>query len=163
MTFLVKWSKLPKRRLLAGLWLLLWFLSLAAPVANTGHGKDQSWPGWSMLAIGWLGVLTAQFAWFANPIFFAGISHIFTGYAGGMSRLAIFILLVPLSADALLWHAIYGSAAGPVRILGFGPGYYLWLAAMAGLALTLAESLLADWIQSKEWQRRNAATQQNRL
>ena len=42
--------------------------NLLCPVAIMGPHPDNAFPGWSILMIGWMGVLVAQFGWLANLV-----------------------------------------------------------------------------------------------
>src|SRR3569623_961291 len=54
------------RRWIGGAITALWLLSLVVPAAGWGRGPGAVRPGWSLLAIGRLGIFNGQFGWFAN-------------------------------------------------------------------------------------------------
>ena len=53
-------------RIVGGLILLMWAVSVALPVFTTCRSGYDHFPGLFLLAIGWMGLLTLQPAWLAN-------------------------------------------------------------------------------------------------
>ncbi|WP_374134920.1 hypothetical protein [Sphingomonas sp.] len=117
-------------RLIAGGLLSLWALSLALPVAVIREG--DIWQGWMVLAFGFLGILNGQFGWLANWVFLPAT------FAGMVLRrpsrrllVTVLVLLVPLVAGTMAWREVVYDD-GVHAVMRFGPGYFLWLAAMTG-------------------------------
>ena len=133
-------------RLAALLLALAWCVSLALPVATFGPGADEIWAGWAVLMLGWLGFMLGQFAWLANFLFIAALilmslrrpPRVWSLVIGGATSL--------LALHALSWTWVYrneGPATEPSAVLGYGAGYYLWIAAtVAAGALLCAAALL---------------------
>jgi hypothetical protein len=133
----VKFPSIKPDTMTAGVLAALWAVSLLLPVAIMGAAKDNVFPGWGILMMGWLGVLVLQFGWFANPVFVAALVLLATSKRRTGWATLVSVLLACLIADALTWHEMYGDN-GSVPIQAFGAGYYLWLATMIGAAVTLA-------------------------
>ena len=79
-------------RLAALLLALAWCVSLALPVATFGPGADETWAGWAVLMLGWLGFMLGQFAWLANFLFIAAL------------------ILMSLRRPPLVWSLVIGGA-----------------------------------------------------
>jgi hypothetical protein len=124
-----------------------WAASLALPVATFGPGADETWAGWAVLMLGWLGFLTGQFAWLANFSFVACLFLLIRPRAPGTFGLIIGGTTLALALHALSWSWVYrneGSAAVPTQIAGYHAGYYVWIASTAGAgALLLLHGLLS--------------------
>ena len=133
-------------RLAALLLALAWCVSLALPVATFGPGADETWAGWAVLMLGWLGFMLGQFAWLANFLFIAALilmslrrpPLVWSLVIGGATSL--------LALHSLSWTWVYrneGPATAPSAVLGYGSGYYVWIAAtVAAGALLCAAALL---------------------
>ena len=125
------------RKLLAAALAVAWAVSLALPVAVMGNGPEDVWPGFAVLIIGPLGVLVAQFAWFANLLLVPSLIFLILKRPPRVLGIIFAVLLVLLAVDALTWDRIHGDN-GYAMILRHGPGYYLWL----GVVLATAAALL---------------------
>ena len=112
---------------------LLFCLSLYCPVVVTDppSAADPRWQGALLLAIGWLGPLNLQFAWFGNPLLGAMVLSRSRWLSAPM------LLCVVM---ALFWRELPGD--GPVSIVTHHRiGFYLWIAAVTlGAALPFAEA-----------------------
>ncbi|MBI2262123.1 MAG: hypothetical protein HYU62_10730 [Caulobacterales bacterium] len=120
----------------AGGWSLLWCASMVLPVAIVGPDPDNVFPGWLILAMGWMGVTVGQYGWFAN------VTLPFILLMSAMKGSPIVIRFIMIAAQlsltlhALSWDTMYGdNGSGPIG--GFGPGYYLWFVVMIGSAASL--------------------------
>ena len=126
---------------------LAWAASLAMPVATFGAGADETWAGWAVLMLGWLGFLTGQFAWLGNFGFVACLFLLIRPKAPGRTGLIIGGVTLALALHGLGWSWVYrndGPAAVPTPIEGYHAGYYLWIASTAGAgALLLVYALLS--------------------
>jgi hypothetical protein len=104
--------------------LALWFCSLALPCLVFRSG--ETWTGGQILLMGWLGVLQANIAWFANFFFWYGIICLLSGKVPIVTA----ILAVLLSLDTFLlpglprWMGEGGPRHHPV--IGYGWGTVLW-------------------------------------
>lgn len=123
-------------KLEAGILAALWGLSLLLPVMAMGPAKQNVFPGWGILMIGWLGVLVFQFGWYANLAFLASIGLLLSSKRRTAWVLTAPAALMILTADALTWREMYGdNGSGPIQ--SFAAGYYVWIAVMIGTAATL--------------------------
>lgn len=123
-------------RLLALACLLAWVLCLVMPAVRgcpAGRGDDPY--GVLMAATGWLGPLIFQFGWFANPLFLIGVVWLMV--AGRPSRITagLGLAALALALTSLGLRDIPTDAPSPIRLCGFAPGFWVWVGAMAGLAL----------------------------
>ncbi len=94
---------------------------------------NASFPGYTLLALGWTGPLLMEPRWFANPLLAVMLWRLFRG-----KRAAIW--LVPMTAaavalSAIVWNA-YGCEAdgGPGMSLGLAAGGYLWVACVTAVS-----------------------------
>lgn len=131
------------RKLLAAALAVGWAISLALPVAVTGSGPNDVWPGFAVLIIGPLGVLVMQFAWFANLLLVPAIIFLVMKRPPRVLGIIFSALLVLLALDALTWDRIHGDNA-EAMILHYGAGYYLWLGVVLGAATALMLRLLTE-------------------
>jgi hypothetical protein len=115
----------------------LWAASLALPAISPSNGQVLT--GFDALVKGWQGAQAGVYSWFANPLFvFASIASVFGRFrtAAVLAGFAVLLALTSFAASALA-----RNRGIPAPELGFGPGFYLWLAAQAGLALWCAAAL----------------------
>lgn len=113
--------------LVAALSLCLFLVSLWLPALLFEHHEPLR--GWEVLAWGWWGVLTFDFAWFANPIYFRAVRALLNrdlGLTKSRSGWAIFLGL--LSFFAKEWWFNEGSGT---HIVGLGPAFYVWIGSFA--------------------------------
>ncbi len=117
-----------------------WAASLALPVATFGLEAGETWSGWAVLLLGWLGFFLGQFAWIANLLFAAVIILLVRGRPPLVWGLMMGVLTSLLAVHALNWTSVYQTGGGLAPIVSFGLGYYLWIAATfaAGAALCFA-------------------------
>ena len=139
------------RKLLAAALALGWAISLALPVAVTGSGPDDVWPGFAVLIIGPLGVLVMQFAWFANLLLVPALIFLIQKRPPRVLGIVFSVLLVLLALNALTWDRIHGDNAEAMS-LHYGAGYYLWLGVVLGTAAALLLRLLTEGAQGAEAQ-----------
>lgn len=94
------------------------------------------------LMLGWLGPLTGQYGWFANPLLL--LSHVLPlwGWFGKAAACALFATLLALTS--LSMRAIYGGGDEADPIVSSGNGVHFWIlshvTACAGYAFTFARS-----------------------
>ncbi len=111
----------------------VWMLSVASSDALLGCRGDTI-PGWELLLLGWIGPVASQFGWYANVIFLIALpTFVFKRRSGGWS-VAVGLLATGLALSSLGLEVLPNDAGG-TSICGFGTGFYLWLGAIAGLAL----------------------------
>ncbi|WP_052572775.1 hypothetical protein [Haloferula sp. BvORR071] len=114
--------------------LVLFGVSLALPALRFVH--QPAVRGYTLLCWGWWGMLTGDFPWFANPVYFAGLlacrfhkprlAFIFSG-------LCIPIGLLTLGVDE--WYFNEGSGT-PIN--GFGLAFPAWLLSFIALFFAAA-------------------------
>lgn len=103
----------------------LYVASLLLPVAAeppNAAGAVSWWHGYTVLALGGLGILDLQFAWLGNPLLIAALIR---------PNRTVSALLAVVVVFAIGWHTI-PTDANYEKITTFGAGYYLWIVAMAG-------------------------------
>ena len=115
-----------------------WVASVLMPVAVTiAQNGEQSWQGYGILIMGWLGPLMYQFAWLANPLLPCVLILAVIGTSSEfLQKLSVIaaVLLALLAFNALFWNQI-PMDNGENPIVRFQIGYYLWLVAMFGGAI----------------------------
>jgi hypothetical protein len=104
----------------------LWLISLVVPAVG---GDNDVGMGWQVLLIGWLGILNAQFGWFANIAFVWSIPIIMNVWQpSSRAQVILSLSLVIPALQTLFWTEIHTHEGNsPVIVL---VGYYFWLAAM---------------------------------
>ncbi|MCO6057233.1 hypothetical protein NG726_11180 [Pseudomonas sp. MOB-449] len=97
--------------------------------------------GAEVLAVGWLGVITLRFAWFANPAFVLAaiaFAHKKTGRAVGWS-----ITALVLGASSTLAKEWWFNEGVPVPIRGLGIAFEVWMLSflilLAGCAIPISK------------------------
>ena len=101
-------------------------LSLFLP-AILFHSHD-SLPGYHILAWGWWGVLSLNFAWFANPCYLFSMYYYHSKnykLAGILSLVAVCLALMSLLAKK--WWFNEGNSTA---IAGLGSGFYIWFVSL---------------------------------
>ncbi|MGQ0557980.1 MAG: hypothetical protein ACT4OE_00075 [Sphingosinicella sp.] len=126
----------------------VWGLSLVLPVvAFAQPSGEQVWQGWSILALGWMGLFGLQFGWLANPFFIAACALIATGKDAGRWQMAIGILMVLLLIDAWTWNQM-PTEMGYVPVTRYYSGYFIWFLPVGSAAI---------WLLTFSLKRRKAA------
>jgi hypothetical protein len=106
----------------------VWLSSLIFSAFVPYYRSSETLWGFTVLMVGWLGVLGVSIAWFANPCLLIALAKRRSGGAG-------FALVAALLAlDSLRLDSLPTGRGGSQAIYGYGPGLVLWLAAM-GLGL----------------------------
>lgn len=94
--------------------------------------------GYKVLMLGWLGLLQADLAWYANPLLFFAFRSFLKGYPGRAAALGFVALALGATAPlARLWW--FSEAVG-TKILALGEGYGFW---MASIALFICAALVS--------------------
>lgn len=110
--------------LLVGLAFILFFLSLFEPVFIT---EDKVIKGYWVLAMGWLGFVIFQFAWYANLLSLLAIL-LMSKRAGTAFILSLLALL--LSTESFLFDEIPSADSNKnIAIIDNEIGLYLWIGA----------------------------------
>lgn len=125
-----KYKQIPSV-LLGLLAFFLWLLSLTGTAFVTDHGTNpEASLGYMVLGMGWLSLLAANIAWYANLTFLLGsISIIFTN----KSAIALSISSFILSLDTFRFTSIPGG--GRADIYAYGLGSVFWFASFAILII----------------------------
>jgi hypothetical protein len=105
--------------ILIGLALFLFFISLFEPVFIT---TEQPVLGYWIFAMGWMGFIILQFAWYANLLSFLSLLLMFK-YPIRAFFLSLFSLL--LATESFLFNEILYN----VKIIDIDIGLYLWMGA----------------------------------
>lgn len=109
----------------------LWVFSLILPgLVLPSHVSDlESAPGFTILLLGWLGLLAGIFSWYANP-FFLYVCWKLSFKSSGTPTIAA-VLSVLLASTMFFYSKIPGGAGGsPVSVYGYGWGAFLWYSAI---------------------------------
>jgi hypothetical protein len=110
-----------------------WLLALALPAAYEHPNKTGGMLGLFILFWGPLAALFFQFGWFANIGFYLCVKEVFGNKELSVSSPATGIVTLVLVVDAATWRKI---PLGEVSVIdSFGPGYFLWIFAVAGAAI----------------------------
>jgi len=91
-------------------------------------------PAWGLLLFGWVGLLSGMLAWLANPLLF--VSWVLL--AASRFRAAFYVALGALlfAMSFLLYSEVISSTKTDYsRIVGYGIGYWLWIASALILAV----------------------------
>ncbi|MEM9280210.1 MAG: hypothetical protein AAGA96_00145 [Verrucomicrobiota bacterium] len=91
--------------------------------------------GWQLLLMGWWGLLTFDFPWFANIFFF--LSLIFAAFGKNIAALTLALVCLPLSSLTFFVEEWYFNEGSGTPVTGIGPAFYAWFASFAlwGLAV----------------------------
>jgi hypothetical protein len=116
-----------------GIWIsiALYALCLAFPAYYIGDAHEPQ-NSLSLLMMGWLGILDGHFSWFANLFYLlALIKYKKPNVSAGFGLLALILAL------SFLTHAriIVSEAPSYKDIVGYGYGYFFWVAAIGQLSL----------------------------
>lgn len=115
-------------------------LSLALPALHFEF--RQPLRGYSVLGSGWLGILTFDFAWFANPVYF--LSLLFYGSRYYVVSLAGSGISIGLGLLTLVTKEWWFHEGAPSKITALGTAYYVWLASFGVLLLVSAVGALVS-------------------
>jgi hypothetical protein len=123
----------PLKRLVVSASVVLFALSLVLPALGEGELGVRVEPGYMILGTGYFGVLFGQLAWFANPLWVAGLVYLIRRRWKAAAICAS--LAVVLAAESfLLYSTGFPSDSGatiPVRLLA---GFWVWWSSLWVLA-----------------------------
>ena len=130
---------LPAQKVNAGLFAIvaaLWISAMLTPdLATCAYGAPQWAPGYETLLTGWAGPLMlfwhpsfGMFAWYANVFLGICMVQMLRGRPPALHH-ALSGLMLALTAFAPLYF--YSDARGEDALCGRGPGFWLWIAAIA--------------------------------
>jgi hypothetical protein len=111
----------------------LFLLSLALPAFHFANHPPVF--GLEVLLMGWWGLFTFNLGWLANPFYICAMTLVLCR----LSRLAIVpgCLAIPLALHSLAVKKYFFNEAYSTPIRSLGLAFYVWLAAMIVLAVTL--------------------------
>jgi len=126
----------------------LLYLSMAlfaVCLANDGYyisgASPRAWsPAWGLLLVGWIGILSGGAAWLANPVLFLAWFMFYSGRYWRAALLALIAAALILSFLSVKM-VIASEATTYAKVIGYGPGYWLWLA--SALVLLIGSILQA--------------------
>jgi hypothetical protein len=86
--------------------------------------KASFWNGWQVLMFGAAGILDGTPAWYSNPLLL--VSAVL--YAK-RRRSCFFVSCAALSLafSSVLYKEMWNDRDPPEQIVGYGPGFYLWM------------------------------------
>jgi hypothetical protein len=96
----------------------------------------RAWsPGWVLLVFGWLGIPFGYLMWIANPLLYASwYCCLCNKYEKAL--LCSLIALVLMLSFLLCKRVVVGDSPMYSVIIGYGVGYYLWVA--SGVLVVIA-------------------------
>ena len=124
-----------------GVSLFLYIIACATPAMVL---EKETWRGYEVLWMGWMGFFLGQFAWFANLFWFLGLllaffrRWILTFILSGLA------LLISLDAFSFVGTRIPLDEANvnTTLFLRYDIGFYFWLASLAAVVLGAAMAWL---------------------
>lgn len=125
--------------------LVLFGLACASPtlIFLRNGTSDETWAGYMVLFLGWMGPFIGQFAWYANPLLFLGmITFIFRKW---LATLVFIVLTLLMAANTFLlfFQEVPADEAGVnmLTLQNLHIGFYLWTASI----LTIGIGALILW------------------
>lgn len=113
------------------------FVVLAISLANDAFYVDDAdnprkWaPSLALFLMGWMGMLVGMFWWLANPALIASW-FMFSYRSTRPFALVPALLALLISLSFMLCGQFPEGTSGKfIRITGYGPGYWLWIASIA--------------------------------
>ena len=119
---------------------LLWGLAIAFPAIRTytrSHGPTYiNWfDNFTVLALGWGGLIFGQLGWFANPMLVANAIAL---WRGRQVTRGIWIVQIVLAGWSLIPTELGHNEAFTEPVCAYGPGFWLWMASQAIVIATAA-------------------------
>jgi hypothetical protein len=100
-------------------------------------GTCSEWPSYSLLFLGWIELYIfprAGYVWLANPALLMAWWYIFQGRKVAAAALSL-TGLVLCAAFLLVPKVMIAELEPPAPVLGYGLGYWLWLASTGAAVL----------------------------
>src|SRR5881296_83003 len=112
------------------------FLSpLGFKTLRLSQGDSSFLPGFVCLLFGF-----SYLAWFANPLFLVSIILLSLNRSG-MALATTTASLILAATTFLIQKAPFNEAGHMANVVGYGPGFYLWIASMCVVLLTSVLSM----------------------
>jgi len=121
------------KRLVMSASVVLFALSLVLPALREGELGVRVEPGYMILGTGYFGVLVGQLAWFANPLWAAGLVYLLRR-RWKAAAICAGLGVVVAAGSFLLYSTGFPSDSGatiPVRLLA---GFWVWWSSLWILA-----------------------------
>lgn len=113
---------------------ILFFLACVFPALEFRRNENgiETWPGFQILIIGWMGMLIGQFAWFANPFLLGAALSLFLKRRRACVICAGLALLISLHTFALFGTTVPADEGGVGKLFlqRVREGTWLWLASI---------------------------------
>lgn len=122
----------------------MYLLSLALPALHFEF--RQPLQGYAVLGWGWWGILTFDFAWFANPAYLLSVLFYRNGsYVASLAACCVALGLGLLAPATKEWWFHEGA---PTQITALGTAYYVWLGSFGVLLFVSAVRVLVSHRQA---------------
>lgn len=109
---------------------VLFLSSLGLKTLLLSHGDSSFLPGFVCLLFGF-----SYVAWFANPLFVASIILLSINRSG-MALVTSTASVILAATTFLIQKAPFNEAGHMANVVGYGLGFYLWIASMCVIVLT---------------------------
>jgi hypothetical protein len=136
------------RILIIGISAVLYSIACIVPalafVNNNYADSYQTWSGFDLLAIGWMGVLIGQLGWYANPLLWLGVVALLLRRLYIAMALVCLSLCLALNTFFLYLQPVPADAASTNRLLFQHPqvGFFLWI----GSILVIGAGAVFLWV-----------------
>jgi hypothetical protein len=132
---------------------VLFLSSLGLKTLILSHGDSGFLMGFVCLLFGF-----SYLAWFANPLFLVSIILLSLNRSG-MALAASTASLILAATTFLIQKAPFNEAGHMANVVGYGLGFYLWIASMSAIFLTsVLSTTMAKTCDSRGPQSSPAAT-----
>ena len=112
--------------------------SLCLPALYSQGGSGMVGMGqttfWGIMCLGFIPFVMVVPPWWANPLFFAGLVCLATGRHKFALILGCAASLLALSMIYMMHDDLWPTSPAREPFFPFGPGYFLWVGSMLGLA-----------------------------
>jgi hypothetical protein len=119
--------------------LFLFGLACASPtlIFLRNDTTEETWAGYMVLFLGWMGPLVGQFAWYANPLLLLGmITFVFRKW---IATLVFIVLTLLMAANTFLlfFQEVPADEAGVnmLTLQNLHLGFYLWIASILTIGI----------------------------
>jgi len=119
--------------------LVLFALACASPtlIFLRNGTSDETWVGYMVLLLGWLGPFIGQFAWYANPLLFVSmITFVVRQWVATIVLIAL-TLLMAANTFLLFFQEVPADEAGVnmLTLQNLHIGFYLWIASILTIGI----------------------------